>query len=149
MISVAPPRQWPAFLAEHPDQDATPEVLEFTNENWCLILAANEIVNRFLYQYEDRDRWGLLSRRKIAGDCDDFALTKRAWLGKILPMGAFRPTLCKVQGRGHMVLSAVTYKGIYILDNLVPWVMPVEKRRGVKWLARWNGPKWIMLGGTS
>lgn len=63
-----------------------------------------------------RDAWVL---GPIAGDCEDFALTKQAALRAAgLPAGALRlATAYTERGEYHTVLTAQTDRGTYVLDN--------------------------------
>ena len=62
-----------------------------------------------------------------AGDCDDYAATKRSILRKKYPehKSDFRLVKCQVETGGwHMVLMVITHKGAYALDNRFPEVTP-------------------------
>ena len=63
------------------------------------------------------------------GDCEDYALTKQK---KLMEMGfsvrALRLAVVDTpQREGHVVLTVVTDRGDYVLDNRSPWVLPWRK----------------------
>lgn len=94
---------------------------------------------------EKTDTWSIWPEY---GDCDDYALTKRAELVKAdIPSGALRMAICKTEkGEGHAVLIVVTDKGEYVLDNRRN---DIRKRSatGYKWIAMATEDpnKWIKL----
>ena len=68
---------------------------------------------------ESTDVWSL---NPSSGDCEDFALTKRAKLIRAgVPAGALRMAVVRTgTGIGHAVLVVKTSVGEYVLDNLRP-----------------------------
>jgi predicted transglutaminase-like cysteine proteinase len=74
-----------------------------------------------------RDAW---TPEQPAGDCKDFAMTKRqrliesGWPSSALPVAIVRTSL----GEKHLVLVARTSRGDFVLDNLAdaiaPWTSP-------------------------
>ena len=68
---------------------------------------------------ESTDVWSL---NPSSGDCEDFALTKRAKLLRAgVPAGALRMAVVRTgTGIGHAVLVVKTSVGEYVLDNLRP-----------------------------
>lgn len=71
-----------------------------------------------------RDLWALAPR---AGDCEDFALTKREVLRAAgLPAGALRlATAYTERGEYHTVLTVQTERGAVVLDNRFAEVRPL------------------------
>lgn len=69
------------------------------------------------------DRWTLNPRR---GDCDDYAVTKRARLLELgWPSNALLLTqLSFSQKESHLVLTVMTGSGAFVLDNLEARVVP-------------------------
>ena len=87
-----------------------------------------------------------------AGDCEDFALAKRA---KLLRIG-FKPsqlllTMGYSGGEAHTVLVVRTRDGDYVLDNLHDEVMPVQSARMSfrKIQAPEHGGKWLQVTGKT
>ncbi|MGL4325132.1 MAG: transglutaminase-like cysteine peptidase [Beijerinckiaceae bacterium] len=90
----------------------------------------NSRVNRSIKPRADRpdraDVWTLAPR---AGDCDDFAVTKRA---QLLAMGWPSSALLlthttAASGEDHLVLTVRTTQGEFILDNLHTQVRPAHQ----------------------
>lgn len=77
------------------------------------------------------DIWSLAPK---AGDCEDYAITKRHELLKRgWPSGALR--LAQVftpSGEGHLVLVATTSQGDVVLDNLTSRVLPWKQTK-LRW----------------
>jgi predicted transglutaminase-like cysteine proteinase len=64
----------------------------------------------------------------VAGDCEDYALAKRALLYAAgLPVGAVRlATAALPRGELHAVLAVETDRGTLVLDNLAPGVVAMS-----------------------
>lgn len=108
-----------------------------TDEKWRQLSRVNSIVNRAIRPVHDRkigalaDHWTLNPR---AGDCEDYALTKRA---KLLRMGWPSSSLLIATAYAprvghHAVLVVRTNKGDYVLDNLRRQIKPWRKT-GYRW----------------
>ena len=117
--------------------------------------AVNSSVNHRIKPMRDEEQFGVRDRWSYdakTGDCEDFAIAKRAAL---LSRG-YRPenTLLAMGYSGleaHVVLLVRTDGGDYVLDNLNPAVLPVE-RSGVrisKIQSPKNGAEWLRVGGKS
>jgi len=99
--------------------DSTREVA-MSDRLMALLSQVNSRVNRSMRYRAERgmiDDWKVGGR---SGDCEDFALTKRAQLiGKGVPAGALRLATTKTRrGEPHAVLVVRTDRGDFILDNL-------------------------------
>jgi predicted transglutaminase-like cysteine proteinase len=70
-----------------------------------------------------------------AGDCNDYAVTKRhELLGQGLPAAALRLSVVKTSsGIGHLVLVVATTSGDMVLDNLTEAVIPWQET-DYRWL---------------
>lgn len=157
-----PPDGWNKYLAKHAGGEwlkgNDPWVLSLDDKMWRLLQSVNREANAFQYQAEVVDDWDHI----LPGDCENITLFKRLviWRDIRLPvrleriMGALRPTLLmspsisigRPMGEAHMVLSVVTDQGTYILDNLVPMIMPWRAYPAQKWLWIWNGAaKWAAI----
>ena len=102
-----------------------------TARRWDELAQVNATVNRSIREVADpahngvEDYWTLPMDGK--GDCEDFALAKRAALvAKGWPSSRLLVTaVLTSRGEGHAVLTVVTDRGDYILDNkrwtMLPW----------------------------
>lgn len=92
--------------------------LEWTSEMQALVARINTSVNRTIRPVNDRagDVW---QANVAAGDCEEFALTKRERLLKMgLPASALRMAVATTaSGEGHAVLVVSTPSGDFVLDN--------------------------------
>lgn len=92
--------------------------VEWTPEVRALVAQVNASVNRSIRPVNDRgtDTW---QANVAAGDCEEFALTKRERLLKLgLPASALRMAVASTaEGEGHAVLVVSTPSGDFVLDN--------------------------------
>ena len=92
------------------------------------LASVNQSVNVSMRALKDgsSDTWAVGGR---TGDCEDFALTKRARLiAAGWPSRALSMTVVKTRsGEGHAVLSVHTSQGTLVLDNLNKSVRPLRK----------------------
>ncbi|WP_430512961.1 transglutaminase-like cysteine peptidase [Pannonibacter phragmitetus] len=94
----------------------------------------NLSVNRSMkWTQDEREVWKIGG---TAGDCEDFALTKRSRLIRMgIPAGALRMAVVKTRnGEGHAVLVVRTSKGDLVLDNTKDEVVTREQTN-YRWLA--------------
>jgi predicted transglutaminase-like cysteine proteinase len=125
---AAPPAGFINFCLRRPDQclsDARAgRTIRLDGAGWHQLERVNATVNQTLRSEDDLAHYGRAEYWNIPadglGDCDDFALTKRAAL-----IGAgFAPQALRIAivltGRGdrHAVLTVATDRGDYVLDNL-------------------------------
>jgi predicted transglutaminase-like cysteine proteinase len=84
------------------------------------------------YGTDLRDSWTIAP---AAGDCNDYAVTKRHDLIESgLPAKALRLSVVKtVSGTGHLVLVVATTKGDLVLDNLTEEIRPWQSTN-YRWL---------------
>jgi predicted transglutaminase-like cysteine proteinase len=96
---------------------------------WRQLQEINDRVNQGIRYAPDQgeDRWDIVEGGGT-GDCEDYALTKRAalialgWPGEALRIAtAWTPS-----GVYHAVLTVDTDRGTYVLDNRYPRVEPWE-----------------------
>ena len=96
-----------------------------------------------LEQYSTPEFWTVAGK---FGDCEDYALLKRAYL---LEQGANPDDLylaccwCET-GEYHCVLIAETEKGAYVLDNRYPFLIQ-PSQVNYKWDKALRGNKWYEL----
>ena len=88
------------------------------------LVIVNRQVNHFITPRPDPnlDTWSLFPE---AGDCEDYALTKRHILvSQGWPASALRLAIGATDEKGHLVLVARTTEGDFVLDNRSDAVMP-------------------------
>ncbi|WP_082653549.1 transglutaminase-like cysteine peptidase [Aureimonas sp. AU22] len=94
------------------------ETMEWTPNVRDLVTEINRSVNRSIRPVNDKggDIW---QANVAAGDCEEFALTKRERLLKMgLPASALRMAVATTaSGEGHAVLVVSTPSGDFVLDN--------------------------------
>ncbi|KAB7784231.1 transglutaminase-like cysteine peptidase [Methylorubrum populi] len=151
---------WTEFCQSYPAECAfdrnEPARITLTPAIWSTIVSVNRRVNRTIEPVTDQEHWGRPDRWDLAedgrGDCEDYQLLKRRMLAAAgLPRRAMRMTVViDEKGEGHAVLTLVTDRGDYILDNKTNAVMAWHetgyvfiKREGQDALA------WVSLGGAS
>ena len=153
---VDTPSGYTSFCGRFPNQ-CTVSFLEskrikLTPELWAEMETVNTAVNSSITEMEDAAHYGRVEYWTIPtdgmGDCEDYALTKRRALSKFgVSMRALRLTIVLTGGgEPHTVLTIVTDKGDYVLDNLSNSIIPWEETGYAKWGARQNGSgNWVEL----
>jgi predicted transglutaminase-like cysteine proteinase len=132
------------FCFSYPDQcRASPPIfrpkrLAATQRQLQDLDEVNRTVNRAIRPKPDlpgliNDLWTIAP---AAGDCDNYAVTKRA---ELLKRGWSSRSLLLAQvvaanGESHLVLVARTRLGDFVLDNLTPGVLPAARTR-LRWVA--------------
>ena len=121
---------------------------------WALLNAVNDEVNRRIQPITDKDHWGVPERWDLPtdgkGDCEDYALLKQKMLiEKGMPVGALLMTVViDREGAGHAVLTAVTDRGDFVLDNqdeaILPWT--ATGYRFVKRQSMFDPNQWALIG---
>lgn len=119
--------------------------------SWRMLQQVNYKVNRSVRPVSDRARgktehWSIARRQ---GDCEDYALAKRAELIKRgwSPSSVLMATVRDRKNRPHAVLVAHTNRGDFVLDSQTGKIKPWNKT-GFKWLkrqSRSNPRKWVSL----
>lgn len=112
--------------------------LAMTEDKWLLVRMVNAFVNGAIAPITDETLYGTPEYWTIpadAGDCEDIVLLKKKILQqKGIPGEALRITVVlDEQGEGHAVLSLVTTRGDFILDN---------RRNEIR---SWNAANYTML----
>lgn len=106
----------------------------YTDALAAKVQRVNLSVNRSMkWTQDEREVWKIGG---AAGDCEDFALTKRSRLIRMgIPAGALRMAVVKTRkGEGHAVLVVRTSKGDLVLDNTKDEVVTREQTN-YRWLA--------------
>ena len=137
---VPAPSAWFALLRQRPELDPAHEAFEpmrLTVGRGAELIKVNKEINAAVRYRADagRDFWEVGGRE---GDCEDIAIRKLAELvGSYgFPRGALTLSACKLDyGRGHAVLLVHSDKGVYVMDNLTPRVLP-WRALPYSWVAR-------------
>lgn len=123
-----PPSGYLGFCARFPDQCTAPEgaprAVNLTDDVWQSLQAVNTAYNEAIVAEEDSDHYGSAEYWTIPtdghGDCEDYVVAKRQALIQLgLPEPALRIAVVFTPNFvRHAVLTVVTDKGNYVLDNL-------------------------------
>ena len=129
-----PPIGYIGYCVRYPGEctgHATDRPVKLDQAAWALLKRVNDEVNRRIQPVTDKDHWGVAERWDLPsdgkGDCEDYALLKRKILiEKGFSAGALLMTVViDREGAGHAVLTVVTDRGDYVLDNqdetILPW----------------------------
>ncbi|AMM87384.1 transglutaminase-like cysteine peptidase (plasmid) [Martelella lutilitoris] len=114
--------------ADRCDRPADGQIVELTRELWSDIIQTNDDVNTSVAPLTDNEIFGVEERweyPKNVGDCEDYALEKRKRLNQRgIPLGALSMTVGRdANGGGHAVLTVITDRGDFVLDNVEPRVL--------------------------
>jgi len=126
------------------------EMVTLTEDRRQELLSVNTGINRAIKPLSDRANTDTWDVDVNAGDCEDYALTKRKHL---LALGwssrALRITIAKTpSGEGHPVLVVKTTAGDLVLDNRTASIREWS-RTDLRWIMMQSGqnPKlWVNLG---
>ncbi|HMA13829.1 MAG: transglutaminase-like cysteine peptidase [Bacteroidota bacterium] len=137
---VPAPAAWLNLLRQLPDLDPGDVAfrpLRLTGGRAARLLKVNQEVNAALRYRDDagKDYWEVGGQE---GDCEDFAIRKLRDLTQRhgFPRGALTLAACRLDyDRGHAVLLVHSDKGVYVMDNLTPRVLPWRKLP-YRWVAR-------------
>jgi len=139
------PSGYISFCLRFPDQCATtpgaPARVALTPDVWAMLRKVNDAVNDSIWPEDDERHYGRAEYWNIPtdgyGDCEDYALTKRKQLISLgLPIGALRlAVVITGDGGRHAVLTVVTDKGDFVLDNMKNEVLSWN-RTGLTWVER-------------
>jgi predicted transglutaminase-like cysteine proteinase len=152
------PIGWVQFCAETPREcvakPAQPETVSLTDARWREMLEVNLRFNKAIKPVTDQDQYGVVERWTYAttgsGDCEDYVLEKRRELAKRgWPLSALLITVViDKEGGGHAVLSVMTDKGEFILDNQTDAVLPWSRSEliFIKRQSPTNPNVWVDLG---
>jgi predicted transglutaminase-like cysteine proteinase len=154
---VSAPIGWVKFCVEYSPECEMPWTLPrqiiLTPKAWQDLVEVNAWVNQSIRPLTDWQHWGVADRWNYPddgyGDCEDYVLLKRRMLMRAgWPREALLITVVKDgNGEGHAVLTVVTNKGDFVLDNGTPEVK-LWSWVGYKFLKRQsqNNPNvWLSL----
>ena len=96
--------------------------IQLTRNVWAKVVDTNISINSVIRPMTDKEIFGVEERWELpvnVGDCEDYVLAKKQELSRIgIPPGALRVTVVyDANDGGHAVLTLVTDKGDFILDN--------------------------------
>lgn len=120
-----------------------------------ILNAVNREVNRSIKAASDQTAFGrkeFWTANARSGDCEDFALAKRAKLRKIgFKASQLLLTMGYNGSEAHTVLVVRTRDGDYVMDNLDDEVVPVQSARMSfrKIQAPDHGGKWLQITGKT
>jgi predicted transglutaminase-like cysteine proteinase len=130
-----------------------PDKIAFTPELWATLEKVNIAVNNAVRPVDDSEHYGTTEFWTVPvdgeGDCEDYVLAKRKMLTLLgLAAPALRITVAfnKRMVR-HAVLTVVTDRGDYVLDNLQDEILPPDQV-GYVWVQRQDSASrtgWIAL----
>lgn len=156
-LQAATPAGFMSFCMRRPDQCQipanAPASLPMTAQLWSDLNKVNQDANDKIWPEDDMRHYGRAEYWTIPtdgyGDCEDYALTKRASLIAL----SYSPKSLRVaivitpDGSRHAVLTVTTDKGDYVLDNMrndiVGW-----QDSGYRWIERQSSDQamaWVSL----
>lgn len=96
--------------------------LNVTADNWNIIQSTNSFVNKNIRAVSDPDNYHVADYWTYpvdSGDCEDYVLLKKHYLMQLglKPETLLITVVLDENREGHAVLTVVTDKGDYILDN--------------------------------
>ena len=121
------PIGWVEFCTEQPAECASsstaPRDVMLSSKTWKDLVRVNKWVNDAIKPITDLEHWGVIEKWSYPddgyGDCEDYVLLKRRMLIQAgWPRAALLITVVRDRkGEGHAVLTVMTDKGEFILDN--------------------------------
>lgn len=152
------PIGWSQFCADNPGECRTPRsaamVKVLNDTSWNELVAVNLAFNKAIKPITDQDQFGVIENWSYArtgmGDCEDYVLEKRRELVRRgWPLSALLITVViDREGGGHAVLTVVTDRGEFVLDNQMDKILPWSKS-GLTFIRRQspeNQNVWLDLG---
>jgi len=158
--AAKPIAAWVAFCESYAAECAVdrtePATIALDAGTWNTIVSVNRRVNKAIRAVTDMDHLHVADRWDLAedgsGDCEDFQLLKRKLLAETgLPRRAMRMTVViDEKGEGHAVLTLVTDRGDFILDNKTSEIL-AWYRTGYVFIKRESADTvaWVSLGGVT
>jgi predicted transglutaminase-like cysteine proteinase len=124
---TSPPVGWVEFCARQPGECAStataPRDIALLPEVWKDMVRVNKWVNKTIKPLTDLEHWGVVERWSYPddgyGDCEDYVLLKRRiFIQSGWPRESLLVTVVRDKNEeGHAVLTVITDKGDYVLDN--------------------------------
>jgi predicted transglutaminase-like cysteine proteinase len=155
--SAKAPIGYLGFCREHaPDcapDHKQPVQIVLTKQSFDELVQVDQSINHRIKPATDMDVYGVAEKWEYPvdrGDCEDYVLLKRkTLLDAGWPQSALLITVVlDTHGDGHAVLSVVTDRGDYVLDNLTDNVLPWQQTgyRYVKRQSQYDEQKWVYVG---
>ncbi len=103
--------------------ETEPTTIQLTQKSWDILVSTNGYVNSEIVPMTDEEIFGVPEKWEypdVVGHCEDYVLLKKKLLNeKGFPLGSLLVTVGRdAKGGGHAVLTVVTDRGDFILDNL-------------------------------
>jgi predicted transglutaminase-like cysteine proteinase len=124
---TSPPVGWVEFCARQPGECAStataPRDIALSPEVGKDMVRVNKWVNKTIKPLTDLEHWGVVERWSYPddgyGDCEDYVLLKRRiFIQSGWPRESLLVTVVRDKNEeGHAVLTVITDKGDYVLDN--------------------------------
>jgi predicted transglutaminase-like cysteine proteinase len=137
VASAKPPSGFLDFCERNPGECRTnrnqPSTMRFTQETWEKLETVNNVVNEAIRPLDDNEHYGVEEFWTVPvdgqGDCEDYVLAKRKMLTLLgFPGAALRITVVLNDNLvRHAILTVVTDRGDYVLDNAQRDILPAEK----------------------
>jgi predicted transglutaminase-like cysteine proteinase len=142
---VKPPSGFLAFCERNPGEcrisRGQNSAVALTQETWEKLETVNDVVNQAVRPLDDSEHYGIAEFWTVPvdgqGDCEDYVLAKRKMLTLLgLPPAALRIAVVWNSNQvRHAILTIVTDRGDYVLDNAQGDILPAEKT-GYRWIER-------------
>ncbi|MBL8571896.1 MAG: transglutaminase-like cysteine peptidase [Phreatobacter sp.] len=154
-----PPIGWVQFCSENPadcaQRSASARSLTLTSAAFAQLARVNLAVNREIAQVSDQENFGVEEYWTYPvdgkGDCEDLVLEKKRRLIALgVPREALLITVVRdLAGDGHAILTVVTDRGDYVLDNFTNEVKLWHETgyRFIKRQAQTDPNQWVSLNG--
>lgn len=152
------PIGWGQFCDDNPSEcratRSAATVARLDERSWRELLAINLRFNREIEAVTDEEQYGVIEKWTYAttgkGDCEDYVLEKRRELiRRGWPMSSLLITVVlDKEGGGHAVLTVVTDRGEFVLDNQTDMVLPWSES-GLTFIRRQSAENqnvWLDLG---
>jgi predicted transglutaminase-like cysteine proteinase len=158
-VTASPPIGWVQFCSENAAdcQQRSPaaRTLTLTSAAFAQLARVNMTVNREIEQISDQEHFGVEEYWTYPvdgkGDCEDLVLEKKRRLIALgVPREALLITVVRdLVGDGHAILTVVTDRGDYILDNFTNEVKLWHETgyRFIKRQAQTDPNQWVSLNG--
>ncbi|HET7085987.1 MAG TPA: transglutaminase-like cysteine peptidase [Rhizomicrobium sp.] len=154
---AAAPSGYLAFCDRNPGECRThrgqPDRIALNDESWAMLEKVNIAVNNMIRPVDDSEHYGVAEFWAVPvdgeGDCEDYVLAKRKMLTLLgLPPDALRITVALNRRRErHAVLTVVSDRGDYILDNAQDDILPAQET-DYRWVERQDAKSrtgWLAL----
>jgi predicted transglutaminase-like cysteine proteinase len=146
------------FCQEHPTDcqhnAKAPVRVVLTSTSFDALVEVDRDINHRIKPATDRQVYGVEATWEYPvdrGDCEDYALLKRRTLLQAgWPRSALLMTVVRDEnGDGHAVLTVVTDRGDFILDNRTDDVLPWQSTpyQYVKRQSQYDQQAWVYVGG--